>query len=179
MQLRAFLLLIGLASLIFASFGVHAQDLPRPDPEAYYYSVDYADLTDEEKALWGKLGWDDAAWSADTPETYPETEWSKWAALTAEQKNALGTLGYDQESWDESRPRSKVEIVEAFWNGRDWDELSPAEQNLWSILGWDARSWSGSSDEPASEEKDWAELSDSERFAAGKLGYDEEIWNGN
>jgi hypothetical protein len=77
------------------------------------------------------------------------------------------------------RPRSKGEIVEAFWNNLDCDELSPAEQKLWSVLGWDAESWSGSSDEPASDDKNWSKLSDTERFAAGQRGYDEEIWDGN
>lgn len=72
-----------------------------------------------------------------------------------------------------------MEIVEAFWNNLDWDELSPAEQKLWSVLGWDAESWAGSADEPASDDRNWSELSDTERFAAGKLGYDEEIWDGN
>ena len=179
MQRRAFLLVIGLAGLVFAVIGAQAQDLPRADPEAYYYSVDYGDLTDEEKALWAKLGWDEAAWSAESPADYPATEWSKWADLSPEQQDALGTLGYGQKAWDEGRPRSQVQIVEAFWNSLDWDDLSPAEQNLWGVLGWDAKRWSGASAEPASEEKYWDELSDAERFAAGKLGYNQEIWDGN
>lgn len=51
MRRNALVLLIGLTSLIFVSIQAQAQDLPRSDPEPYYYSVDYADLTDEEKAL--------------------------------------------------------------------------------------------------------------------------------
>jgi hypothetical protein len=176
---KALVLLIGLISLVFASAQTQAQTTAPDNPEAYYYSVDYADLTGDEKALWAKLGWNETNWTLDSPADYPETEWSKWAALSAEQQDALRTLGYDENIWDESRPRSKVEIVEAFWNGLEWDELSPAEQNLWGVLGWDAKSWSGESDDPVSDETNWSELSDAERFAAGKLGYDEEIWDSN
>jgi hypothetical protein len=176
---KTLILMVGLANLIFASVQAWAQDLPRDAPEAYYYGVDYADLTAEEKALWAKLGWNEGAWSADTPEAYPETEWSKWTGLSDLQQDALRSLGYDQKTWDRNRPRSGVEIIEAFWNSLKWDKLSPAEQNLWRVLGWDEKSWSGASAEPSSEEKYWDELSDAERFAAGKLGYDQTIWDSN
>lgn len=119
MPRKTLILMAGLASLMFASVQAWAQDLPRNDPETYYYGVDYADLTAEEKALWAKLGWDEGAWSADTPEAYPETEWSKWTGLSNLQQDALRSLGYDQKTWDRNRPRSGVEIIEAFWNSLD------------------------------------------------------------
>jgi len=180
MQTRFVTVLLALAGLIVLPLVAEAQDLPRSDPETYYYSVDYDELTEEERTLWATLGWDEEAWSAEeSPADWPATEWTNWAGLSAEQHNALAMLGYDQETWDETRPRSGVRIIEAFWNSLEWDVLSPAEQALWNVLGWDAESWSGAAPEPASESKNWADLSDAERFAAGKLGYDQVIWDSN
>jgi len=179
MQSRFFAMLLAVASLVVLPVVAQAQVLPRDDPEAYYYSVEYAALSEQERRLWATLGWDEAAWSAESPLDWPPTEWTNWTDLSAEQRDALTTLGYDEESWDENRPRNSIRIVEALWDGLDWGELAPVEQALWGVLGWSAENWSGSAPEPASEEKYWAELSDAERFAAEKLGYDQVIWDSN
>jgi polar amino acid transport system substrate-binding protein len=73
----------------------------------------------------------------------------------------------------------KYQLLEAFWNGFDWAELTPEEQAAWGALGWNETSWQGDAEEPASEEKDWAELSAEEQAAAQNLGYTEAYWDAN
>lgn len=84
-----------------------------------------------------------------------------------------------QTSSPEIRQPAAGEELEAFWDEFDWDELTPAEQELWGVLGWNQVSWDEEAEKPASEEKDWDELSAEEQSAAQKLGYTQEYWDAN
>ena len=71
--------------------------------------------------------------------------------------------------------------VHAFWNQFSWNQLSPAEQQLWGILGWEEANWDGDETQsvpvPASDSKSWDELTEDERSAAEDLGHSEADWN--
>lgn len=67
--------------------------------------------------------------------------------------------------------------IEEFWNGFDWADLTPAEQEAWSALGWDEESWDEETNIPASEEATWDELTEDEQAAAESLGYNQENWD--
>jgi len=167
-----------LAALVgFALVALPAAAQDRDNLEAYYYSVDWTDLSETEKTHWGTLGWNEAAWSDTDPSTYPETEWLMWDEVTVAEQQALAALGYDARTWNESRPRAPFDDPETFWNGLDWADLYPAEQNLWGVLGWTQENWDGDGAAPASEEMNWSDLGEAEQFAATKLGYTEATWN--
>ena len=83
----------------------------------------------------------------------------------------------DKQDTPEVRQPVEGGDLEAFWDGFDWTDLTPAEQALWGLLGWDEASWQGEADEPASESKAWSELTNEERSAAEQLGYDETYWD--
>lgn len=173
-------IVFALAALIgFALVALPAAAQDRDNLEAYYYSVDWADLTEAEKTHWGTLGWDEEKWSANTPTTFPDTEWLSWDEVSVEEQEALTALGYDARVWNESRPRPHYDAPEAFWDALAWDDLNPAEQNLWGILGWNADNWDGDGAAPASEGKNWADLTDVEQFTATRLGYLQTTWDAN
>jgi hypothetical protein len=67
--------------------------------------------------------------------------------------------------------------IEEFWDGFDWADLTPAEQEAWNTLGWDAESWDEETNIPASAEATWDELTEEEQEAAESLGYDQENWD--
>ncbi|NJN66201.1 MAG: hypothetical protein HC884_05555 [Chloroflexaceae bacterium] len=71
---------------------------PEGDPDAFWDSFDWAELTTAEQEAWGVLGWDEESWDEET--TTPASEEADWAALTPEEQAAAESLGYDQETWD-------------------------------------------------------------------------------
>ncbi|GEM_PF-1785306 len=85
----------------------------------------------------------------------PASEGKTWAELTAEEQAAATQLGYNQLYWDVKQtpitalppPVTGVrhpaigESLEDFWNGFQWAELLPDEQNLWGQLGWNEGYW--------------------------------------
>ena len=56
------------------------------------------DLTEEEKALWQQLGWNQALWDG---EESPPTESKTWEELSQDERDAATGLGYDEYTWNE------------------------------------------------------------------------------
>ena len=59
---------------------------------------EWCDLTEEQKAAAGTLGYDEATWDGNGVVGVDEKEWEE---LTAEEKAAAEILGYTEEEWDE------------------------------------------------------------------------------
>jgi len=145
----------------------------------YWLSVEsWDELTEEEQAAWGVLGWDEENWISDDPTMIPVSETTPWADLSAEEQEAATALGYDEASWAEIQARIPDGDVDEFWVAQEWGDLKYSEQRLWGLLGWNEENWTGDDPTmiPASETTPWEELTPEEQEAATALGYDEASW---
>lgn len=55
------------------------------------------ELTDEEQALWRRLGWSEELWGSDAS---PAPGSKRWAELTDDERRAATDLGYDETTWN-------------------------------------------------------------------------------
>jgi len=62
------------------------------------HAKEWTQLTDDEKQLWGLLGWTQAAWDRDV--LVPDSARRKWKELPSKQKDAATRLGYSADNWD-------------------------------------------------------------------------------
>lgn len=69
---------------------------PEPEEEEEFYEDLWADLSEEEMAAAGTLGWNEDNWLQHT--TLTETP---YAELTEKQREAVEVLGYDEETWED------------------------------------------------------------------------------
>ena len=72
----------------------------RDTPESFWDAFDWEDLAPAEKALWERLGWDEASWEGYADE--PISEGKLWRELTDEERGAAEQLGYNRVYWDNS-----------------------------------------------------------------------------
>ena len=56
-------------------------------------------MSDEDKKLWGILGWSQASWEGE--DEIPESAEKLWEDITSEEQSAATQLGYTQEKWDD------------------------------------------------------------------------------
>jgi len=71
---------------------------PDGNPEAFWNKFSWSDLTPEEQALWGRLGWKKDSWDGKAPP--PSTEEMDWGELSPEERKAAEKLGYSRFYWD-------------------------------------------------------------------------------
>ena len=74
--------------------------VPPADPTAFWDELGWEDMSKAEQALWGALGWTEAAWNEE--EKPPASEDKYWNQLSDAEREAAEKLGYTKESWDNS-----------------------------------------------------------------------------
>lgn len=119
---------------------------------------EWNDLSEDQKAMWGVLGWDAENW--ETGEGV-SAENVSWHSLSAEQRHAATQLGFSQDAWD------------------DFEDLPEDKQQLWGVLGWNAENWANNlyAEGVESENSSWDALSLEQRLAAQKLGFSQDTWD--
>jgi hypothetical protein len=73
--------------------------------------------------------------------------------------------------------RVPTEMVNNFWDSKDWDELTKAEQALWSFVGYTEAVWIGDAKNPPEEDLYWRQLKSKKREALEKMGYTKSFWD--
>ncbi|MCP4020986.1 MAG: hypothetical protein GY729_04015 [Desulfobacteraceae bacterium] len=73
--------------------------------------------------------------------------------------------------------RLPTENVNEFWDNKEWEELSKAEQELWSLVGFTEAVWIGDEKNPPEQELYWKQIAPEKRAVLEKLGYTESFWN--
>ena len=66
---------------------------------AFWEECGWADMTEAEQALWGKLGWNEDSWEGEAKQ--PASEDKNWNQLTGDERAAAKALGYTKATWDE------------------------------------------------------------------------------
>ena len=74
--------------------------VPPGDPTKFWDAFGWTEMTKAEQALWGVLGWDEAAWEGDAKN--PASEDKYWKQLSAEERDACEKLSYTKRLWDNS-----------------------------------------------------------------------------
>jgi len=74
--------------------------VPPGDPTKFWDEFSWKDMTKAEQALWGVLGWTEAAWEGEAKN--PPSEDKYWNQLSDEEKDACKKLGYNKRLWDNS-----------------------------------------------------------------------------
>ena len=73
---------------------------PTSNVDQFWDAFNWAELNDEEKKLWGVLGWNEKNWSGDREKDAPPSDNTEWDKLKKEEQDALTKLGYTKEIWD-------------------------------------------------------------------------------
>jgi len=76
----------------------NAVRVPPGDPTEFWDEQGWEDMSKAEQALWGVLGWTEAAWNEE--EKPPASEDKYWNQLSDEERAAAAKLSYTKESWD-------------------------------------------------------------------------------
>ncbi len=74
--------------------------VPPGDPSKFWDEFGWADMTKAEQALWGVVGWDEAAWEGEAKA--PASEDKYWKQLNDAERDACKKLGYTKRLWDNS-----------------------------------------------------------------------------
>ena len=127
--------------------------------------------------VWDKYDPDAEVWKAKKPPTYlglppsatcsTPPAWADeslgWKGLTTDQLNAAKFLGYEEKTWNASP---------AYFDGKEWADLIPAQQIAFAYLGYNSGSFSDFYNDY------WfAEMPSEVQDAANTVGYTQDIWD--
>ena len=68
------------------------------DPDGIWWDLEWSDLSADEQALFGVLGWKEGSWEED--DDAPESDEKDWEELSAKEQAAATKLGFTEELWD-------------------------------------------------------------------------------
>eukprot|EP00561_Arcocellulus_cornucervis_P004447 CAMPEP_0185826560 /NCGR_PEP_ID=MMETSP1322-20130828/31605_1 /TAXON_ID=265543 /ORGANISM="Minutocellus polymorphus, Strain RCC2270" /LENGTH=431 /DNA_ID=CAMNT_0028524289 /DNA_START=227 /DNA_END=1526 /DNA_ORIENTATION=+ len=127
--------------------------------------------------VWDKYDPDAEVWKAKKPPTYlglppsatcsTSPAWADeslgWKGLTTDQLNAAKFLGYEEKTWN---------AAPAYFDGKEWADLIPAQQIAFAYLGYNSGSFSDFYNDY------WfAEMPSEVQVAANAVGYTQNIWD--
>lgn len=127
--------------------------------------------------VWDKYDPDAEVWKAKKPPTYlglppsatcsTPPAWADeslgWNGLTKDQLNAAKFLGYEEKTWN---------AAPAYFDGKEWADLIPAQQIAFAYLGYNSGSFSDFYNDY------WfAEMPSEVQVAANAVGYTQNIWD--
>lgn len=95
---------------------------------------------------------------------------TKEAKMAEETADTAGTPSADT-------VRMPTEKVNAFWDNKEWTELTKAEQDIWTFVGYNEDVWNGDAKNPPEEDLYWQQLDPAKRKALEKMGYTKSFWN--
>lgn len=64
-----------------------------------WYSLTWAQMTDDERAEWSRLGWTAGNWGSANASLWPASSYATWRDLTFAEKRAARALGFEEASW--------------------------------------------------------------------------------
>ncbi len=71
---------------------------PSHNPDGFWDSIGWTDMTQAEQELWKVLGWNEASWEGEAKK--PASDNKYWRQLSDEEKDAATKLGFNKSLWD-------------------------------------------------------------------------------
>ena len=93
----AILLVVLMSTALLFGCATSGKNTVRTDI-AYWEEAGWADMTEEEQALWMELGWNAESWEGEAKQ--PASEDKYWKQLSEKEQAAATALGYTKETWD-------------------------------------------------------------------------------
>lgn len=80
--------------------GIAGSDgIREPTNVCSWYTLSWAEMSAEEQAQWGRLGWNAGNWGSADPALRPASATAGWSDLSLRERGAARRLGFDQNSW--------------------------------------------------------------------------------
>lgn len=89
-----------LASLDWAVPAYGALGIRTPSSVCYWETLDWNQMSTEEKDMWAELGWTKKSWDSNNDSLAPPSDDKTWTDLTSTERGAAQALGYTQQTWE-------------------------------------------------------------------------------